>query len=192
MRKSTSAQLIALLLLCQLSCLSQECWAANQSKTKQAPPTTIRTVSDTAIKAAYSGEKYKKEVRKLNWRPDIGWNGLVIGKSTLSDAESKFGKAEPSFTGLGDRQYVFSAPIRMWIANSTQIIQGIEVYVSNQFVAQTPATVQDAQTMFGPLKQVDEVEGCTKTSSLRRPGLTVNARSMDKDAQVTTLFFNQE
>lgn len=157
------------------------------------PPKPLRTVDDTAIKAAYSGPKYKKGVRKLNWKPEIGWNGLVVGKSTLADAEKKFGKAEKSHTGgPGGTQWVFEDPVRMWISDSTHVINAIEVYVSEQLLSETPGTVQDAQTMFGPLKQVDVVEGCTKESSLKRPGLTVNAKSMDKSAQVTTLFFSND
>lgn len=160
---------------------------------KLSPPEPLRTVDDTAIKAAYSGPKYKREVHKLNWQPEAGWNGLVVGKSTLADAEEKFGKAEKSHTGgPGGTQWVFKAPVRMWISDSTQVINAIEVYVCDQFLSETPATVQDAQTMFGPLKQVDVVEGCTKESSLKRPGLTINAKSMDKTALVTTLFFSND
>lgn len=218
MRSRTSKLLMASLLICQFSWhspLLQEADAEDvlspkaqmpdsegnvRSETNIAtadetlpPPKPLRTVDDTAIKAAYSGPKYKKGVRKLNWKPEIGWNGLVVGKSTLADAEKKFGKAEKSHTGgPGGTQWVFKDPIRMWISDSTHVINAIEVYVSEQLLSETPGTVQDAQTMFGPLKQVDVVEGCTKESSLKRPGLTVNAKSMDKSAQVTTLFFSND
>lgn len=184
-------RLISLVLLLQLLSPSPKSLAAGKEETP-APPKPMRTTGDTAVKAVYSGPKYKKEVRKLNWKPDVGWNGLVVGKSTLSDAEKKFGVAEKSHEGPGETQYVFKAPVRMWIADGSGLIKAIEVYVSEQFVEQTPRTVQDAHTMFGPLKQVDEVEGCSKSSSLKRPGLTVNAKSMDKNAQVTTLFFSGE
>ncbi|MBX3076124.1 hypothetical protein KF728_21100 [Candidatus Obscuribacterales bacterium] len=218
MRSRTSKLLMASLLICQFSWhspLLQEADAEDvlspkaqmpdsegnvRSETNIAtadetlpPPKPLRTVDDTAIKAAYSGPKYKKGVRKLNWKPEIGWNGLVVGKSTLADAEKKFGKAEKSHAGgPGGTQWVFKDPIRMWISDSTHVINAIEVYVSEQLLSETPGTVQDAQTMFGPLKQVDVVEGCTKESSLKRPGLTVNAKSMDKSAQVTTLFFSND
>ncbi len=218
MRSRTRKLLMASLLICQFSWHSPQVQAADaedvlspkaqmpdsegnvRSETNIAtadetlpPPIPLRTVDDTAIKAAYSGPKYKKGVRKLNWKPEIGWNGLVVGKSTLPDAEKKFGKAEKSHTGgPGGTQWVFKAPVRMWISDSTHVINAIEVYVSEQLLSETPGTVQDAQTMFGPLKQVDVVEGCTKESSLKRPGLTVNAKSMDKSAQVTTLFFSND
>ncbi|MDZ4834299.1 MAG: hypothetical protein SGJ27_11030 [Candidatus Melainabacteria bacterium] len=189
MRNSTRNLLVALLLLSQFSCVSSNCLAEETLP----PPKPLRTIDDTAIRAAYSGPKYRKEVHKLNWQPHDGWNGLVIGKSTISDAENKFGKAEKSYTsGPGGTQWVFKAPIRMWISDSNHVINAIEVYVCELFVEQTPATVEDAHTMFGPLKQVDVIEGCTKESSLKRPGLTVHARSMDKTAQVTTLFFSND
>ncbi len=186
-----STSLISLSLFVQLLCASPESIAAGNSDAVP-PPKAVRTASDTAVKAAYSGQKYKKEVRDLNWKPDVGWNGLVVGKSTLGDAEKKFGPAEKSHEGPGETQYVFKSPVRMWIADGSGLIKAIEVYVSEQFLEQTPRTVQDAQTMFGPLKQVDEVEAHRKNSSLKRPGLTVNARSMDKNGQVTTLFFSGE
>lgn len=186
-----STSLISLTLFVQLLCASPVCIAAGNSDAVP-PPKAVRITGDTAVKAAYSGPKYKKEVRKLNWKPDVGWNGLVVGKSTLSDAEKKFGAAEKSHEGPGETQYVFQAPVRMWIADGSGLIKAIEVYVSDRFLQQTPRTVRDAQTMFGPLKQVDEVEGCSRSSSLKRPGLTVNAKSMDKNAQVTTLFFSGE
>lgn len=197
MRKITKSFLIVLSLLSLSPWQSQGSWAADMDANITPPlPASqlepLRTVSDDAVKAAYAGAKYKKQVRNLRWQPDVGWNGLVVGKSTLSDAERKFGPSEKSYDGPGETQYVLKAPVRLWIADDTHVINAIEVYLCGQFVEQTPLTVRDAQTMYGPLKQENRLEGCTVERSLNRPGLTVNARSMDKNGQVTTLFFTSK
>lgn len=189
MRKFTKSFLIVLSLLSLSPWQSHGCWGADNDAKIPPPLAPLVTVSESAVKAAYSGARYRKQVRNLHWQPENGWNGLVVGKSTLDDAQRKFGTPEKSYDGLGETQYIFQAPVRLWIANSTKVINAIEVYVCDQFVEQTPLTVRDAQTMYGPLKQENKLEGCTIERSLNRPGLTVNARSMDKSGQVTTLFF---
>lgn len=188
MRKNIGNLLLALTLGFQVSCLSQACWAAGP---EAAIPIVepLRTVSDSEVRSAFSGAKYKKQLRNLKWTPAVGWNGLVVGKSTLSDAEKKFGAAKKDEEGPGETQYVLKAPVRLWIADGSHVIEAIEVYVGTEFVEQTPLTVQDARTMYGPLKQVNELQGCTIERWLQRPGLRVNAESMDKNARVYTLFF---
>lgn len=189
MRKFAESFLIVCSLLCLSPWQSQGCWGADSDVKIPPPLAPLGTVSEKAVRAAYSGAKYRKQVRNLHWQPEMGWNGLVVGKSTLDDAQRKFGTPEKSHDGPGETQYIFKAPVRLWIADSTRVINAIEVYVCSEFVEQTPLTVRDAQTMYGPLKQVNSLEGCTIERSLNRPGLIVNARSMDKSGQITTLFF---
>lgn len=153
----------------------------------------LPTVDESAILKAYSGRKYKKEVRRLNWNRNVGWNGIVPGKSTLTDAIKRFGKAKADIKGPGETQYyLVNAPVRLWVKDDKKkTIEAIEVYVSKEFAPQTPVNVRDAKVMYAPIKMVRTMEGCTIDNRLKRPGLSMDVEYDGDKARVRTLFFSK-
>ncbi len=161
---------------------------AAKGKTVEASP-SLSTVSDREVKQTFSGSKYKKQVRHLDWNPKKGWNGLVPGISTLDDATKKFGPMKLSEDRAGESQYTSDAPVRLWIDDERKTIKSIEVYVADKFVEGTPATVRDAKIMYGPLVDKKAAPGCTIETTLERPGLRINSQSLKPDARITSLLF---
>ncbi len=134
----------------------------------------------------YSGKQYKSAVRNLHWKPELGWNGLVLGKSTLEDAKRLLG--EPVSTK--DLNYGFTGPVWIGLKEGGSEIATIEVFPVDKFFPQTPIKVKDAMTMYGPLTKVNACCGSIYVKCLERKGLRIETQTNDPDSKVIKLEFN--
>ncbi len=134
----------------------------------------------------YSGKKYKSEIRSLHWKPELGWNGLVPGKSTIEDAKKLLG--EP--VSKKNLTYNFTGHVHIGTEDGSSKIATIEIFPTNKFFPQTPIKVKDALTMYGPLKKLTGCSGSIYIKCLERKGLRIETETNEDDAKVIRLEFN--
>ena len=85
------------------------------------------------------------------WTAAKGWNGLVVGKSTLKQAKSKLGKLYNTEMVAGSKCYNFKdAKVNIFIDEKTKIIT--KIWVSGDLKdPSVPKTIKEAMKMYGEL-----------------------------------------
>jgi hypothetical protein len=92
-----------------------------------------------------------KPSNSTDWTAAKGWNGLVVGKSTLKQAEARLGKLYNTEKVAGSKSYNFKeALVNIFIDEKTKVIT--KIWVSGDLKHPTvPKTISEAMKMYGEL-----------------------------------------
>ena len=110
--------------------------------------------NDAAGKTIQSHSKSakKREASLFPWTAARGWNGLVVGKDTLKQAEAKLGKLSNIEEVSGHKCYNFKdAKVNIFVDDDTKIINKIWVSGELKEPHLMPRTAAEAKRLYGPL-----------------------------------------
>lgn len=85
------------------------------------------------------------------WTAEKGWKGLVVGKSSLTQARTKLGKLYNTEMVAGTKCYNFKdAKVNIFVDEKTKVIS--KIWVSGDLKdPAVPKTIKEAMKMFGEL-----------------------------------------
>jgi len=86
-----------------------------------------------------------------DWTAAKGWNGLVVGQSTLAQTKARLGKVFSTELVSGRKCYNFKdAQVNVFFEGKGKVIDGIWVSGKLNDPA-VPKTIKEAEKIFGPL-----------------------------------------
>ncbi|MCC6979939.1 MAG: hypothetical protein IT343_16595 [Candidatus Melainabacteria bacterium] len=114
--------------------------------------TRMRFIAITCLLVlVLSASAFGAEKAQSNWNAAKGWNGLVVGKSTLNQARTRLGKLFNTEMVAGTKCYNFKkAKVNVFVDEKTKVIT--KIWVSGDLKdPAVPKTVNEAMKMFGEL-----------------------------------------
>ncbi len=82
------------------------------------------------------------------WNSSCGWHGVVVGESTLKEAEAKLGPGHLLSNQNGLGQYEFGKGVHITVLSSNSKVMQIQVTDEIGSDSQFPASVKEAKRMY--------------------------------------------
>lgn len=148
----------------------------------------VSSFSCMTVASADGANKANKTA--VAWKASDGWNGIVVGKHTLRDAESVLGKVQNVEDLSGEKAYNFrDAAISLTLDPKTKLISLIRVSGDLKDRKLMPSSILEAEKKYGPLlkKNYNKASGNT----YGKPGLTVQANSSVSPEKIVWMEFSK-
>lgn len=140
------------------------------------------------VVSADGANKSKKVA--VAWKASDGWNGIVVGKHTLHDAESILGKVQNVEDLSGEKAYNFrDATISLTLDSKTKLINMIRVSGDLRDRKLMPSSILEAEKKYGTLlkKSYNKASGNT----YGKPGLAIQTDSSVRPEKIVWMEFSK-
>ncbi|MBC7996542.1 MAG: hypothetical protein IAF58_01265 [Leptolyngbya sp.] len=139
---------------------------------------------------AFADSVNKAKKTAVVWKASDGWNGIVVGKHTLHDAESILGKVQNVEDLSGEKAYNFrDAAISLTLDPKTKLISMIRVSGDLKDRKLMPSSILEAEKKYGPLRKKSYNKASGNTYG--KPGLTVQADTSASPEKIVWMEFSK-